>query len=191
MVEIRGSFFNGSINAVKIRNGDQAYNEIISQLDEQARQLFEKPISDTGWYPLDSFVKFLEQDIKLTANGDENVLVTRAEAVDKKYIRDIYGSFVKSEPPEFFIKHHSILHQGYFRGVSIEIQFDGLNKAIIRYIGFEKQHKLIEPTIIGYYKKVLEISGVTDIHTKSLTNPGKPPALPGDSKSLTFSGVKQ
>ncbi len=172
MVEIKGSIINGSINAVKKRSGEQVYNNIISQLDEQTRQLFEQPVLNAGWYSLDSLLRFLEQDIKLTANGDENELVIRTGALNDKYLRDVYGSFIQSESPEFFIKHRSILHQGYFRGVSIEVKFDGSNKRIIKFNGFEKQHKLMEPTIIGFFKKVLQISGVKNIHTKYLISIG-------------------
>jgi hypothetical protein len=173
MVEIKGAVVNGSMIAVKKRSGDQVYNNIISQLDEQTRQLFEKPIANTDWFPLDYFLKFLELDIKLTANGDEHELQIRAEALNEKQIKEIYKIFVKVGSPEIIIKHHSMVHQGYFKGVSIKITFDGSNKVIIKYIGFEKQHRLMEPAIVGYYKKALEISVATDIHTKFLTSIGE------------------
>ena len=74
MVEIKGALVNGTINNIKIRSGDQVYNNIISQLDEQSRQLFEKLISDAGWYPLNSYMRFLELDLQLTADRDGQVL---------------------------------------------------------------------------------------------------------------------
>jgi len=169
MVEIKGSVINDSINAVKKRSGDQVYNDIISQLDEQTRQLFENPISDTGWYSLDSYIKFLESDIKLTANGNEHELQIRAEALIEKRLKGIYGIFVKLGSPEFFIRYHSIAHQGYFRGVLMKIRFDGPNQATIKFTGFEKQHKLMGPSIIGFYKKALETFGAKNVYTKYLT----------------------
>ena len=168
MVEIKGAVVNGSIHAIKVRNGEEAYNTIISRLDEQTKQLFENPISDADWYPLDLFLKFLEKDIELTANGDENELEKRSGALNEKYIKEVFGSFVRYEPPEFFIRHHSILHHAYFRGVSMKMKFDEPNKAVITYIGFEKQHRLVAPTIIGYYKKVLEVSETKDVNAKYL-----------------------
>jgi hypothetical protein len=170
MVEIKGSIVNGSINSIKIRDGEQVYNSIISSLDEKSRKLFKNQILDFEWYPLESFLKFLEEDIKLTANGDENVLVARSEAVNEKYLKNIYGKFAQYESPEFFIKHISILHQGFFRGVTVEIQFNENNNAIIRYTGFKKQHRLIAPAIVGFYKKVLEISGINNIHAEYTTS---------------------
>ena len=170
MVEIRGLSINGSIAALKKRKGDQVYNDVVSQLDEQSRQLFEAPILDVGWYSLDSFLTFLEQDIKLTANGDANVLATWTGDLNEQHLRDIYAGFIESESPQFFIRHVAIIHQLYFRGVSIQMKFDGSNKAIITFTGFEKQHKLIEPIVIGFYRKVLEIAGVKDMHAQYLTS---------------------
>ena len=170
MVEIKGAAIIDAISAIKIMNGDQAYNDIISQLDEQTRQLFEKPILDIGWYSLASFMKFMESVIKLTENGNEETLIDRAGDVVEKQLKGMYKIFVKLGSPEFVIKRMSVLNLAYLRGISSKTKFDGSNKAIIKYVGFEKQHKLVEPTIIGFYRKVLEISGTKDIHTKSLTS---------------------
>ena len=62
------------------------------------------------------------------------------------------------------------MHQGLFRGVSIKITFDGPDKAIITYTGFEKQHRLVQPSLVGFYRKALEISGAKDIQAKYLTS---------------------
>jgi hypothetical protein len=42
--------------------------------------------------------------------------------------------------------------------------------ARIKYIGFEKQHRLIGLSLIGFYKKALEISGAKDIKTMFITS---------------------
>ncbi len=167
MVEIRGFLINNSVASLKKRIGDQVYDDILSQLDDQSRQLFESPISDVAWYPLDYFAKFLEQDIKFTANGDENVLVSRSEALHEGHMKDVYAGF-SSESPQAFLEHVTVLHQLYFKGVSLEIRLAGANKAILKYTGFEKQHRIMEPTIIGFYRAVLKTSGIKDIQTKYL-----------------------
>ena len=170
MVEIKGIAINDTISAIKIINGVQAYNTIISQLDEQTRQLFEKPISDTGWYSLDSFMKFVELSIKLTDNGNEDVLVDRSGIVFEKHLKGIYKFFIKFGSPETIINRVSTVNMAYFRGVSVKTKFDGSNKAVITSTGYEKQHRLIGLTHIGFYRKALEMSGAKDIHTKFLTS---------------------
>lgn len=169
MVEVKGSIVNEYIIAVKKRVGDQIYNTIISQLDDRSRLLFEKPISDTDWFSLDAYVNFLELDIKLTANGDENVLINRAETLIEKLFKGIFWIFVKLASPESFLRYHAIAHQDYFRGISIKRKCDEQNGAIITYTGFEKQQKLIGLLIIGFYRKALETLGAKDTHVQFLT----------------------
>ena len=170
MVEIRGSFVNSTIDNVKKRNGNQVYSDIISQLDEQARQLFENPISNDGWYAYESLLKFIEVDLKLTANGDENELVIRTGALVENQLNAVYKFLIKLGSHESIIKRHKILHESLFRGVSIKIVFDGPNKVMITYTGFGKQHRLFQLSAIGMYRKVLEVSGAKDIHAKFLTS---------------------
>ena len=65
MIEIKGAVVNGVIAVAKKRNGVQVCNNIISQLDEQVRQLFENPTSNTDWYSYESLLKFVEAELKI------------------------------------------------------------------------------------------------------------------------------
>lgn len=55
MIEIKGAVVNGVIAVAKKRNGVQVCNNIISQLDEQVRQSFENPISNTDWFHMNPY----------------------------------------------------------------------------------------------------------------------------------------
>jgi len=169
MIEIKGSVVSDSIRAVKERSGEHIYNNIFDQLDKQSKKTFEQNILATSWYPLDSFVKFLELDLQLTAHGDKNQLIIRTGAVVEKQLTGIYKLFVKLGSPEFVLNRISIIHKSYFKGVSIDVQMEGSNKAILRYTGFETQHKLMGLTIIGFFKKALEISGAKGVSAKYST----------------------
>jgi hypothetical protein len=39
---------------------------------------------------------------------------------------------------------------------------EGKGKALIKYIGFQKQHRIMGFAIIGFFKKALELSGAKD-----------------------------
>jgi hypothetical protein len=172
MIQIKGKVVKDSIDTVKKRSGEQIYNQIIASMNENTRKIFDKnhTILATEWIPLDAFVRFLEMDLKLTANGDENELIKRSEKIIEAQLKGIFKVFVKLGSPQFVINKISITHKSYFKGVSIEVTEESLNKAKIRYIGFEKQHRLIGFAIIGFYKKALEISGAKQIDIKFITS---------------------
>jgi hypothetical protein len=170
MVEIKGSVINDSINAVKLRSGEEMFKKILDQLNTNTRKIFERPIiSHTDWYPLDAFLQYLEADLKLTANGDENELIKRSEELIEKQLRGIYKVFVKLGSPEFIINRVSLSQHHYLKGLTIESNLIEPEKARVKYIGFEKQHSLIGFSIIGYYKKALEISGAKNVKVSYIT----------------------
>jgi hypothetical protein len=47
--------------------------------------------------------------------------------------------------------------------VGVEVNLPSPGKAVVKYTGFAKQHRLIGLIIIGFYRKALEISGAKDV----------------------------
>jgi len=170
MVEIKGSVVSDAIKNVKTNFGDDMYNVIVSQLKPETRPIFEGgSILPISWYPLDAFLEFLEMDLKVTANGDEQELIRRSEKVIEGELSGIYKLFVKLGSPGFVLNRISSVHQTYFRGVDIEVELPGPGKAIMKYTGFEKQQRLVGMSIIGFYRKALEISGAKNVTAEFIT----------------------
>ena len=165
MTEIKGTVLLDTIAAIKKRAGEEELAKIVGRLNGEARDIFEKPIHLTNWYPLDAFVEFLEADVQETAGGNREVLVTRAEKVIEAQMRGIYKIFVKLGSPAFVITRIAAVHATYFRGVEIIPEVEG-HTAIIKYIGFQKHHDILEFTIIGFFRKALEISGAKHVAMK-------------------------
>ncbi len=164
MVEVKGTVVIDSVNSVKSRNGEQVYNTIVGQLTGDTRSLFEKTnLLPFSWYPLDAFVEFLEADLKATAQGNEKELIKRSEVIIEKQLGGIYKMFIKFGSPRFVLNRLSAVHQTYFRGVAAEVSFPSEGKAIIKYTGFAKTHRLIGLSIIGFYRRAMEISGAKDL----------------------------
>jgi hypothetical protein len=90
--------------------------------------------------------------------------------VIEKQLSGIYKVFVRWGSPQFVLNRLSIIHQTYFRGADATVTMQGASKAMIKYTGFEKQHRLIGMTIIGFYRKALEISGAHDVNAQFTTS---------------------
>lgn len=164
MIELKGSVLIDSIKAIKSRSGEEMFIKILEQLKPDTRKIFENPnILSVSWYPLDAFLEFLDIDLKLTADGNENELIERSEKIIEKQLKGIYKIFVKFGSPEFIINRIRVSQLTYFRGLAIEANMIGPEKARVKYIGLEKHQRLIGLSIIGYYKKALEISGAKNI----------------------------
>jgi hypothetical protein len=171
MAEVKGSVVNDSIKAVQAHFGDQAYHTILGQLKDETRAHFEQPsILSSSWFSLDAFTEFLEMDVKVTAHGREQELIKRAEMVVEKQLSGIYKVFIRFGSPQFVLNRLSIIHQTYFRGIAAAVVMPCPGKAVVKYTGFAKQHRLIGLTIIGFYRKALEISGAREVDAKFTTS---------------------
>ena len=158
MAQIKGTVLIDTIAAIKERAGEAEFAKIVAHLDADGRNIFGATVHPSSWYPLDAFVEFLEVDIRETANGKREVLAKRAERVIESQLRGIYKVFVKFGSPGFVITRISAVHATYFQGVQIIPEIEP-HKAIIKYIGFAKHHDIMGYTIIGFFRKALEISG--------------------------------
>jgi hypothetical protein len=162
IVEIKGSVVLDSITGIKKRDGESGYESILAAVDDETRKMLQGTVSASSWYPLDLFLRFLTVELGRSANGNEQVLVTRSEKVVERQLRGVYKIFVKIGSPEFLMKRIAAVHVTYFNGVAIDFKQTGPGSAVIRYTGFEPQHRLIGFTLTGFFRKALELSGATD-----------------------------
>ncbi len=164
--KIKGAIVCDSLNSVRARGGDAELTRIINHLDGDAKKVFEGSIHPWEWYSLDAFTDFLEVDIRETAGGNAEVLIARAEKVIESQLRGVYRIFVKLGSPGYVVKRIASVHQTYFDGTQIIPDVDGDSRATIKYIGFKARHRILEYTIIGFYRKALEICGAKklDVH---------------------------
>lgn len=87
MVQIKGSAIVGTINQIKSRSGEDALQKILALLDEETRNVFKGEIYSSSWYSLDFFTRFLELEIRVLANGNEEMVTRGSEAVIERQLR--------------------------------------------------------------------------------------------------------
>lgn len=151
-----------ALGAIQARAGDAETAKIIGNLNAESRALFAHPIQASNWYPLDAFVELLEVSIRDVAGGDRSILAKRSEQVVERQLRGIYKIFVRFGSPGFIVSRISAVHLTYFRGVEILPEISA-NRATIKYVGFEKHHAIMEQTILGFFRKALQLSGAQSV----------------------------
>lgn len=56
------------------------------------------------------------------------------------------------------------MHETYFDGIQIIPEVDDSRQASIKYVGFKKRHAILQYTIIGVFRKALELSGAKQVN---------------------------
>ena len=101
MVQIKGSAIKETINQIKSRAGEEALQKIFGLLDEETRTICQNEVVSSTWYPLDVFTRFLEVEIRVLADGKEEMVTRGSEVIIERQLRGIYKAFVKLGSPEF------------------------------------------------------------------------------------------
>lgn len=179
-MKIKGTTLLDCIAAAKRREGEQRYAAILGLLTPEFRSVFEGEIYDTSWYSLDAFVSFLEAGLCYTGE-DPTVLTRRAEALIERQLNGIYRVFVNLRDPAYIVQRVATIHRVYFSGTSVEVA-TGEHHAVIRYVGFQARHWLFDHTLIGFYRKALDMCGARDIVAK-MTVPSPKGVLTASSRS--------
>lgn len=90
------------------------------------------------------------------------MLAQRSEKVVGAHLRGVYKIFVKLGSPKFVITRISAVHETYFRGVKIMLEFEP-HSATIKYFGFQRKQNIMEPVIVGFFRKALAMSGANQV----------------------------
>lgn len=167
---VKGRALIDTVAVVRERYGQAALDELVATLDPEAQEILRGSVLANDWYPLDVMTSFMVAGVKMHSGGDEGVIVARSERVIEKQLGGIYRIFVRLGSPEFIIKRLGAIQQTYFEGVEVAPRLVEDRRAVVRYAGFEPQHRIMEPAIVGFYRKALQLSGAKDV-TARITRP--------------------
>jgi hypothetical protein len=164
MPDIKGSAVRDAV-ATHIEHRNEEYQRVLARLDPPTRRLFLGQIPSNGWFPLDAFAHYLAAKV-IESGEPAEALVGRAELVVERQLRGIYRVFAMLLSAESMVAKITAINATYFRGVQVERTPSGNHGAVIRYIGFESRHHLMEFIIVGFYRKALEICGARNVQAE-------------------------
>ena len=167
---VKGRAVLDAIAVLREKHGPAAVDALVTTLPPEAQEVLRGTILANEWYPLDAMTSFMTAGNRVYHGGDEGEIIDRSERVIEAQLGGIYRIFVRFGSPEFIVKRLAALAQTYFDGVRVEPRFDGPQRAIVRYFGFRPEHRIMEPALIGFYRKALELSGARDV-TVAITTP--------------------
>lgn len=170
MVTIKGVNLSSTLNYNKEMFGEELQNKLIAQLSSEDQQVLTKAILDAEWYPLDVFVRYLNVMTKDILKGSGESLQKGTEAVIEMQFKGIYKALLMLGSPEAFVERINTITGRYYQGINIKTEMLDKKKVKATYEGFEKSHRLYEYTILGWWKKAMEMLGAKNVKVELLTS---------------------
>ena len=163
---VKGRAVLDAVAVVREKHGPAGVDAVLALLAPELQEVLRGTILANEWYPLDAMTSFMAAGNRIYNGGDDGVIIARSERVIEQQLGGIYRIFVRFGSPEFIIKRLNAFSQTYFEGVQVEPRFEGEQRAIVRYVGFGPEHRIIEPALIGFYRKALQLSGAKDVSAR-------------------------
>jgi hypothetical protein len=150
------------------------YEAVIARLDERTRNLLCGDLLATGWLPMDAFARFLEAQVAVNGGDARTVMLERSELVMKHEFTLIHKAFAMLSSPESLMKRLSVVNDTYYRGIQAERVLLEKGRAVLRYTGFQAEHRIVEFTMIGFFRAALRASGAKSADAEFTTHMGDP-----------------
>jgi hypothetical protein len=178
MVLVKGSIVRDAVTAIKDTYGESEFNRIVGLLDADSQKALKGTILPSSWLPIEVVVNLLETELKEFYHNDKSQIMKRSELITEKHLNGIYSIFIRIGTPAFILTRLARVNETYFKGVTVEPKMVGLRCFTCTYCGMEKRHEILEPVIVAFYKKAMEISGAQEVVVEFTV-----PMAVGDGKS--------
>ncbi len=158
-MEIKGSAVKATPDYVKV-NFLNRYHEWLKSLPPASRDIIEKPIYATTWYPLIESVIIPTQKVAdLFFQGDYNKAAREVGRFSADIaLKGIYKIFVRISSPQFVLSRASSIFSTYYQPAEIKVVESTDKKAVLQLEKFHIDEKLIMERIAGWIEHTLEIT---------------------------------
>lgn len=140
------------------------YDEWVNSLTPVAKEIFEKKILASSWYPYQyAVVEPTSQICDLFFSGNERGAWEGGRFSADFALKGVYKVFVKVGSPQFLISRGSKVFSSYYAPSRIEFTEIDSKHVIMRIVEFSEPKRLVECRIAGWMERALEISGCSDV----------------------------
>jgi predicted hydrocarbon binding protein len=173
MAEIKGVLLNGWAALLKERYGDETINRAILNLSTEDQAQVARVFLDSSWYPYDTLYALRKLTRIMATPTDADLSFEIGEFMAQRAFNGVYHSLLAKDPVKQ-VQKFSWISEFFFRETR-QLKTDVEGKSCIVRYSYEKQAtptRAICHSMLGFWKKTLEMSGATDVecaHTECVT----------------------
>lgn len=158
-MEIKGSAVKTTPEFVKSKYSSR-YLEWVKSLPDTSREIIDKPIYATTWYPLmESVIIPTQRVADMFFNGNYCKAAREIGRYSAEVaLKGIYKIFVRVSSPNFVLSRASNIFSTYYNPADIKVIESADKKAVLQLKRFNPQEKLIMERIAGWIEHTLEIT---------------------------------
>lgn len=157
-MEIKGTVVKSIKDYVEQLHSSK-FNEWMSNLPEESKNIFSNSIYATSWYPVEPAAIIPTEVLgKLIFKSVEKGAIESGRYSAETGLNGIYKVFIRILTPSYLIQRASKILPTFYRPSNIEIIELNSKSAILQISEFGKPHEVLEKRIEGWIMKALEIT---------------------------------
>lgn len=168
MGNIRGISFKAIRRYVKETYGEEGLNKVLVNLPDEDKKVMSGKFDPMKWYPGKAIVRFMAVADKICGKGDYQLCYMTGRAAAEYAFGGIYKMFLELGKPQTVIRRGPLAWRLIDSTGDLELETLDNNSVKAKLVGFEDHHKAHCWHLVGYFQRVIELSGAKNVHVKEL-----------------------
>lgn len=168
MGEVRGIALASLRKYVRNTYGEEGLSKVLDALSEEERGVMTGKLEVMQWYPAKAMIDFLKAADKICGNGDYKLCYLAGKQDAEDVFGGLYKMFLEMGKPLTIVRKAPLAWRLINSTGDIQLEKLGENYVIGRIVEFEDQDKVHCWHLVGYFEKVLELTGAKNGQVKEL-----------------------
>jgi uncharacterized protein (TIGR02265 family) len=169
MAQVKGTAVQSSMRYVRERFGEDVLARVIEALPEADRQGFGHGVLPSAWYPMDAFLRFMQEAERQLRAQEPDVVRKMGRASCEYGVTGIYKVFFKVGSPEFVISRATRVFASYYDTGELKVVDSGPGLAVVELGGLEGGAREFCERIYGWMQRTLEMAGARSLRSAHST----------------------
>ncbi len=170
MAKVKGVALLSRLLMTREHYGDEALQEALAAVSDDARRaLTDGSVISSSWYPAEVMKELNQATYRVLRGKDPMVMETLGELTAQLGLSTIHKSKVKERPEDTLSRTPMLWSAFHDTGEIVIIPGDKPNSCVMRISGYELPHREFCRNLLGWGRKMVELSGGKDIMAEEVS----------------------
>jgi len=166
MSNMRGMALGAAVKYIKQTYGEEGFKKVVEAMEAGDREVMAGNLNPVNLYPIKAYTSFLDTADKLLGKGDYELCRQVGIFEAGETFSGLYKVFLEIGNPHFVIKKAGLAWRTLHDAGDLEIEQTGDKFVRGKITNFPDAHKAFCADLLGYFAKVLEMSGAKNLRVK-------------------------
>jgi hypothetical protein len=162
-MQIKGNILQSRIAFIRDNYGEVGLEKVFEVLPPDEQQILKGVISSLGWFPFEMGDRLDRAIVQILGNGNMRIFEEIGSASAAKNLGSVHQMFLAPGNPQEFLERAPMIYKYYYDIGRREFESTGPNSGVLTTYGAETYSEPDCLTVIGWYKKALEMCGAEGI----------------------------